>query len=103
MKNLIIAVDFDGVIVSDAYPAIGKPNLDMISKLKDLSKENTLILWTCRNNEKLDEALSFCEKHGLKFDYVNENADSTLEKYDYIDSRKITADIYLDDKARATL
>lgn len=103
MKNLIIAVDFDGVIVSDAYPAIGKPNLDMISKLKDLSKENTLILWTCRNNEKLDEALSFCEKHGLKFDYVNENADSTLEKYDYIDSRKITADIYLDDKARVTL
>ena len=100
---MTIAVDFDGIIVTDKYPSIGEPNIEMINKLKKLSKDNTIILWTCRNGEKLDEALRFCDKHGLHFHYVNENSDETLKKYDYIDSRKITADIYLDDKARSTL
>lgn len=101
--NKIIAIDFDGVIVSDKYPEIGTPNIDIINKLKDLYKNNTLILWTCRNGDKLEEALKFCDKYNLKFHHVNENCDAVLEKYDYIDSRKITADIYVDDKGVTTL
>lgn len=103
IKNKIIAVDFDGIIVSDKYPEIGEPNLDTINKLKRLYKNNTLILWTCRNGEKLEEALKFCDLYNLKFHYINENSDETLKKYDYVDSRKITADIYLDDKGATTL
>ena len=94
MKNKIIAVDFDGTLVTDKYPKIGEPNVKLI---------NTLILWTCRNGEKLKEAVEFCLLCDLHFDYINENSKETLKKYKYKDSRKISADIYIDDRARATL
>ena len=103
MKNKIIAVDFDGTIVKDKYPSIGSPNIALINKLRKLSKHNTLILWTCRTGAKLKEAVEFCLLCDLHFDYINENSKEILKKYKNIDSRKITADIYLDDKARVTL
>ncbi len=103
MKNKIIAVDFDGTLVTDEYPKIGSPNIKLINKLRRLSKNNTLILWTCRTGDKLKEAVEFCLLCDLQFHYINENSKGILKKYGYIDSRKITADIYLDDKARTTL
>lgn len=103
MKNKIIAVDFDGTLVTDEYPKIGSPNIKLINKLRRLSKNNTLILWTCRTGDKLKEAVEFCLLCDLQFHYINENSKEILEKYGNIDSRKITADIYLDDKARTTL
>lgn len=103
MKNKIIAVDFDGTLVRDEYPKIGSPNIKLINKLRKLSRDNTLILWTCRTGDKLKEAVEFCLLCDLQFDYINENSKEVLEKYGNIDSRKITADIYLDDKARTTL
>lgn len=103
MKNKIIAVDFDGTLVEDKYPNIGHPNFKLINKLVKLSLNNTLILWTCRTGKKLDEAVAFCRLCGIKFDYINENAPFIIKKYGNQDSRKITADIYLDDKARTTL
>ena len=103
MKNKIIAVDFDGTLVKDEYPNIGSPNIKLINKLRRLSKNNTLILWTCRTGDKLKEAVEFCLLCDLQFHYINENSKEILEKYGNIDSRKITADIYLDDKARTTL
>ena len=103
MKNKIIAVDFDGTLVKDEYPKIGSPNIKLINKLRKLSRDNTLILWTCRTGDKLKEAVEFCLLCDLQFDYINENSKEILEKYNNVDSRKITADIYLDDKARTTL
>ena len=103
MKNKIIAVDFDGTLVKDEYPNIGSPNIKLINKLRRLSKNNTLILWTCRTGDKLKEAVEFCLLCDLQFHYINENSKEILKKYGNIDSRKITADIYLDDKARTTL
>lgn len=103
MKNKIIAVDFDGTLVKDEYPKIGMPNIKLINKLRKLSRDNTLILWTCRTGDKLKEAVEFCLLCDLQFDYINENSKEILKKYGNIDSRKITADIYLDDKARTTL
>ena len=103
MKNKIIAVDFDGTLVTDKYPKIGSPNIKLINKLRRLSKNNTLILWTCRTGDKLKEAVEFCLLCDLQFHYINENSKEILKKYGNIDSRKITADIYLDDKARTTL
>ena len=103
MKNKIIAVDFDGTLVKDEYPKIGSPNIKLINKLRKLSRDNTLILWTCRTGDKLKEAVEFCLLCDLQFHYINENSKEILEKYGNIDSRKITADIYLDDKARTTL
>ncbi len=97
-----IAVDFDGVIVTDKFPEIGEPNLELIQWLKDYqSRGGKLILWTSRNNEcdyALDKAVKFCESLGLKFDAVNENLPEVKEKWK-ADTRKVLADYYLDDKA----
>ena len=99
----IIAVDFDGTLCNDCYPKIGAPNLRLIYILRELRKKGTkLILWTCRCGEPLKEALKWCEYHGLCFDAVNENLPEILEKYGS-DSRKIFADIYIDDRSFAEI
>ena len=84
---LIIAVDFDGTIVADAYPKIGKPMLFAFDTLKKLQSEgHRLILWTYRNEEKLEEAVLFCKKNGIEFYAVNKNFPE--EDYDEKDSKE---------------
>ena len=56
-----------------------------------------LILWTCRDGEKLAEALAACKAVGLEFDYVNENADELKTEFG-TDPRKIAATEYWDDR-----
>lgn len=94
----IYAFDFDGTLCKEAFPAIGKPNRIMIAYARYLQENgNKLILWTCRNGERLQEAISWCADYGLHFDAVNDNLPETLMKYG-TNSRKITADYYIDDK-----
>lgn len=95
----IIAVDFDGTLCTDCYPGIGAPNLPLICLLKQLKEQGKqLILWTCRCQKELREATDWCDAFGLVFDAVNENVPEIIEKYG-TDSRKIYADVYIDDKA----
>lgn len=95
----IIAVDFDGTLCTDAYPAIGLPNLPLIMLMKELkSQGKKIILWTCRCGQQLEEAVDWCRRFGLEFDAVNENVTEIIEKYG-TDARKIYADVYIDDKA----
>lgn len=95
----IIAVDFDGTLCSDCYPQMGIPNLHLIQMLKTLQKEGCqIILWSCRCGERLEEAVRWCRQFGLIFDRINENVEEIIEKYGS-DSRKIYADVYIDDKA----
>ena len=84
---------------TDNYPYIGDPIWRTINYCKK-EKENgaILILWTCRSGQDLVEAVELCERIGLTFDYVNENAKESLFGYAR-DSRKIYADEYIDDKA----
>lgn len=95
--TLIIAVDFDGTIVEDAYPKIGKPNLFAFETLKKLQDEgHRLILWTYRCDNRLDEAVKFCESNGIFFYAVNSSFPE--EKYSDDVSRKIHADLFIDDR-----
>jgi hypothetical protein len=92
-----IAVDFDGTIVENAYPGIGKEQLFAFETLKMLQKRGfLLILWTYRNGHALDEAVEFCRKNGVEFYAVNRNYPE--EVFDETISRKIDAEIYIDDK-----
>jgi len=92
-----IAVDFDGTIVENKYPGIGKPMLFAFETLLQLQKEgNLLILWTFRAGKRLEEAVEFCSKNGLEFYAINRNYPE--EEFDQSISRKIDADIYIDDK-----
>ena len=52
----------------------------------------------CRCGDLLEEAVAWCRMFGLEFDAVNENVAQTLEQYG-TESRKISADVYIDDKA----
>lgn len=99
-KYTIYAVDFDGTLAESVWPGIGKPNRTLISHLiKRRNEGNKVILWTCRCGDRLEEAVTWCSYHGLNFDAVNENLPEMVEFYGN-DSRKIFADVYIDDKAK---
>jgi len=92
-----IAVDFDGTIVEHEYPEIGKTKLFAFETLKELQNQGyQLILWTYRAGKELDEAVEFCRKNGIEFYAVNKNYPE--EVFDDSISRKINADVYIDDK-----
>lgn len=94
---MIIAVDFDGTIVEHNYPAIGEEKDFAISALRSLQKKgHRLILWTFRAGKELEEAVEFCYERGLIFYAVNKNYPE--EEFDETISRKISADIYIDDR-----
>lgn len=99
-KKMIIAVDFDGVIVEDKFPDIGEPNRFIIERLKELRAHgDQLILWTCRDGERLKAAVEFCVNSlDLHFDAINENLDEIKIIWGN-DTRKVYADAYWDDKA----
>lgn len=91
---MIIAVDFDGTLMSD-----GAPNTQLISRLRSAQANgDCVILWTCREGKSLMEALMFLRQNGLVPNYVNDNAPQSIKALGR-NSRKILADIYIDDKA----
>jgi hypothetical protein len=95
--SIKIAVDFDGTIVEHEYPAIGKEKLFAFQTLKELEKLGArLILWTFRAGKELDDAVEYCRKNGVEFYAVNKNYPEEI--FDETVSRKIDADIYIDDK-----
>jgi len=94
---LIIAVDFDGTIVEDAYPKIGSPKIFAFETIKELQKDgHRIILWTYRYGEKLQDAVDFCKKNGVTFYAVN----NSYPEEDFAGkmSRKINADLFIDDR-----
>lgn len=99
---MTIAVDFDGTIVTHAYPAIGKELPGAIDTLKRLQSEgHRLILWTVREGKLLDEAVEYCRNRGLEFFSVNENYTGEIPQTpdgERMACRKLNADIYIDDR-----
>lgn len=94
---MIIAIDFDGTIVEHRYPEIGRIRPFAFETLKALqAKNHRIILWSHRAGKMLDEAVEFCRQNGVEFYAVNKNYPE--EKWNENDSRKILADIYIDDR-----
>jgi hydroxymethylpyrimidine pyrophosphatase-like HAD family hydrolase len=95
---MVIAVDFDGTIVEHEYPRIGKPipfALDVLKKLQQ-EEHHILILWTMREGKLLQEAIDYCEKNGLTFYTHNKNYPE--EEFKEGDSRKLSVDLFIDDR-----
>lgn len=93
---MVIAVDFDGTIVEHRYPRIGKPIPFAIDILKQLQNEHhILILWTVREGELLQEAIDYCKDQGLEFYAHNSNFP---EEDRSKGSRKLSADLFIDDR-----
>ena len=94
-----IAIDCDGCLCTDAFPAIGEPNWAVIDRAKAEQQVGTgLILWTCREGDLLQEAVVACEGWGLTFDAVNESLPDWIEEFG-TQPRKVGASEYWDDKA----
>ena len=95
----IIAVDFDGTLCENEFPNIGAPKIEIIEKLlaeKQLGAK--IILWTCRTDEQIKQAVAWCEKYGLTFDAVNDNLEEIKTSFGS-NPRKIYANEYWDDRA----
>lgn len=91
---MIIAVDFDGTLQF----ADGKPNQELISRLiAEQKRGNIVILWSCREGKRLQEALFFLQKNGFRPNLVNQNSPQAIAMLGH-DPRKIYADVYIDDK-----
>jgi trehalose-6-phosphatase len=96
-KSLIIAVDFDGTIVSGGWPditqAVPLPHaLETLLRLQQAG--HRLVLWTCREGGRLAEALGWCAAQGLSFCAANGPAPGDH----HTASRKIYANLYIEDR-----
>jgi hypothetical protein len=101
-----VAIDFDNTLAVTDFPIILSPipeAIDFIHRCKEA--DIAVILWTCRTDKHLDEALTWCKEQGIEFDAVNANLPEAIKAYDECgygvnpDGRKISVDLYLDDKA----
>ena len=91
---MTIGIDFDGTLVSWNFPLVGK-DIGAAKVCRDLVKKGVkIILYTMRNKKLLDDAVKWCEDNDIKLYGVNENPSQT-----WSDSRKVHADIYIDDQA----
>lgn len=99
---MTIAVDFDGTIVTHAYPKIGREIPGAIDTLKRLQRDgHRLILWTAREGELIKEAVEYCRSKDLEFFAVNEHYAAEPRHDGGCQSkacRKLTADLYIDDR-----
>lgn len=95
---MIIAIDFDGTIVEHRYPKIGNEIPFAIQALKMLIKEqHQLILWTVREGDLLKEAVEWCRERGVEFYAINRDYPEEGTAHQAF-SRKIKADIFIDDR-----
>lgn len=96
---MIIAVDFDGTIVEHKYPAIGQEIPFATDTLKLLQRDgHRLILWTVREGALLEEAVAFCRARGVEFFAVNSDSPTGQADNSTFRSRKIKADLFIDDR-----
>ncbi|WP_329904024.1 BT0820 family HAD-type phosphatase [Porphyromonas pogonae] len=95
---MIIAVDFDGTIVKHRYPKIGEEIPFATDTLKMLIEDrHKLILWSVREGHLLQEAVDWCRERGVEFYAVNRDFPEEEDgSRGY--SRKIKADLFIDDR-----
>lgn len=96
---MIIAVDFDGTIVTHEYPKIGKEIPFATQTLKMLINDgHRLILWSVREGRLLEDAVKWCRERGLEFYAVNKDYPEEEKANNNHFSRKLKADMWIDDR-----
>lgn len=102
-NNIIIAVDFDNTLYDFMSRGYSLKIRQLLYKIAPYyitgdapNPDNrfTIILFTAREGEKLQEAEEFCRYHRIRIDYVNESPTVIPFK-----TRKPFWNILLDDKA----
>jgi molybdenum cofactor biosynthesis enzyme MoaA len=101
---MVIAVDFDGTLCEHKFPNIGEIkeiHQKVIEHIREAKQHGAeIILWTCREDlaerKYLTEAVEWCKENNIPIDYVNEYH---MRGFAGFATRKVCADIYIDDKA----
>lgn len=92
---MIIAIDFDGTVVSHEFPDEGK-DIGAIPVLKKLiAADHLLILYTMRSGAVLETAIQWFLKNGIKLWGIQYNPDQAK----WTSSNKCYAHLYIDDAA----
>lgn len=95
IRDAIIAVDFDGTVVTHEYPRTGE-DAGAVPVLKELTENGCkLILLTMRSGTLLDKAVAWFRKRKIPLYAVNENP----QQHAWTSSPKVFADLYIDDSA----
>jgi hypothetical protein len=96
--KMIIAIDFDGTIVQNNFPAIGALIPEAADTVKKLKRDgHKIIINTCRSGEKVVEVVNFLLANGIDFDVINDNDPDNVQKFGN-NSRKVYAHCYIDDR-----
>lgn len=102
----VIAIDFDGTCVKEAFPLVGETVPNSVNVMKRLlERGHDLILWTVRGNyitpellpyssNLLRDAISWFTTNDLTLHGVNHNPDQFKN-----DSPKILYDLLIDDRS----
>lgn len=98
MKQLRLAIDFDDTIVESLYPNIGELRKDAKEIINKLYEEgHYIIINTCRAEDYELMAEQFLNQHQIHFHKMNANRAQDILFFG-MDCRKISADVYIDDK-----
>ena len=96
---MTIAVDFDGTIVEHRSPEIGPEIPFATDTLKMLIKDrHKLILWSVREGKLLDDAVNWCRERGVEFYAINRDYPEEQKQNNQFFSRKLKADVWIDDR-----
>lgn len=101
MENLatVLAIDFDGTIAEHPqWPDLGTVKEYAQHYLRLLREENYyIIIWTCREGNCIENIKVWLDAHEIPYDQINQHHPKLVEFYKN-DTRKICADIYVDDR-----
>ncbi len=94
----ILAIDFDLTICMSHYPALGKEREDAGLYIRQLVQDGYgIVINTCREGLAVADAIHWLEHHKIPYHFINCNFPHIIQEYS-ADCRKISADLYIDDK-----
>ena len=95
-KNMTVAIDFDGTVVSNAFPKIGEENKPVVEVLKKWIHEYNvgIILDTMRSGEYLEAAVEWFKERGIELYGIGKHP--TQETW--TTTNKVYAQISIDDR-----
>jgi hypothetical protein len=95
LKNMPIAIDFDGTCVSYEYPSVGKDIGAQAILKRIVENGGKLILWTMRSGKQLDDAIEWFRANEIPLFGIQANP----TQFTWTKSNKCYAKLYIDDAA----
>jgi len=94
----VLALDFDKTICESEYPLLGPQRTGASTIIRKFVQEGYgIVINTCREGLALADAINWLHENNIPYHYVNCNFPHLISEYG-ADCRKISANVYVDDK-----